>query len=132
MSKQNFDHELWKRSFLNYVFTATKLPFELEYKFALPERQWRSDVAWVDQKVALEIDGGTWVSGRHNRPSTSLNEMDKNNGYASRGWLVFHAPWAWVKDVDFAGQIITALWRRQALRKKWLDLNRENPVEIVF
>lgn len=32
---------------------------ELEHKFH-PTRKWRFDGAWPDQKIAFEVEGGTW------------------------------------------------------------------------
>ena len=26
-----------------------------------------------------------------------LGDMEKGNGYAQRGWLVFHTPWEWIE-----------------------------------
>jgi hypothetical protein len=35
---------------------ARELPFH-------PRSRWRFDLAWPDQRVAVEVDGGTWVTG---------------------------------------------------------------------
>lgn len=51
-------------------------------------RQWRFDYAIPDLKVAIEIDGGVWDYGRHNRPQGYINDMEKLNNAASLGWLV--------------------------------------------
>lgn len=96
MARQEL-RELIKRAFAQEVSKRSGVPYELEYRFAKPDRQWRSDVAWVAARVALEIDGGTWSYGRHNRASSILADMEKGNGYARRGWLVFHAPWEWLE-----------------------------------
>lgn len=51
-------------------------------------RKWRFDYAIPSVKVAIEIDGGVWEYGRHNRPQGYINDMEKLNTAASMGWLV--------------------------------------------
>ena len=85
-----------KRAFADEITRRTGEPHEYEYYFAKPERRWRSDIAFPGVKVAVEIDGGTWGYGRHNRAGSILADMEKGNGYSVRGWLVFHCPWEWI------------------------------------
>lgn len=64
---------------------------QAEWRFA-PPRRWRFDFAWgvsPCHKVALEVDGGLWVRGRHARGSGLVKEHEKMNAAAERGWLVF-------------------------------------------
>jgi very-short-patch-repair endonuclease len=58
---------------------------EAEYRFAAP-RRWRFDYAWPQQMVALEVDGGTWVAGRHTRGSGWQRDTEKLNAAAVLGW----------------------------------------------
>jgi very-short-patch-repair endonuclease len=58
---------------------------EAEYRFAVP-RRWRFDYAWVEQRVALEVDGSTWTNGRHTRGSGWQRDTEKLNAAASLGW----------------------------------------------
>ena len=58
-----------------------------EYRFH-PTRKWRFDYAFVNQKVAIEIDGGVWISGRHNRASGYVKDLEKFNAAAALGWVV--------------------------------------------
>jgi hypothetical protein len=81
--------------------------------FAAPDRKWRSDIAWPSVRVALEIDGGTWTMGRHNRPGAVLKEMEKANGYAERLWLDFHAPWEWIEIGQIEESIVAAIMKRK-------------------
>lgn len=60
---------------------------EPEYRFA-PPRRWRFDHAWVDAKVALEVDGGVWQYGRHNRATGFLKDCEKLNEAACLGWRI--------------------------------------------
>jgi very-short-patch-repair endonuclease len=59
-----------------------------EYKFC-PERKWRFDYAHPFYKIAIEIEGGLWVKGRHNRPTGYIKDMEKYNAATLRGWRVF-------------------------------------------
>lgn len=58
-----------------------------EFRFC-PERRWRFDFAIPKYKIAIEIDGGVWNYGRHNRATGYLADMEKFNAAATLGWLV--------------------------------------------
>lgn len=58
-----------------------------EYRFAKP-RRWRFDWCWVEQKVALEVQGGLFVNGRHSRGAALVKEHEKLNTAASMGYRV--------------------------------------------
>lgn len=49
---------------------------------------WRFDVAWPAYKVAVEIDGGVWLRGRHNRGGGFIEDCRKLNEAARLGWIV--------------------------------------------
>jgi hypothetical protein len=59
-----------------------------EYQFAKHlKRKWRID--WYfevnGKKVALEVEGGVWTSGRHTRGSGFIKDMEKYNTAATEG-----------------------------------------------
>lgn len=58
-----------------------------EFCFA-PPRKWRFDWAWPERMIALEIEGGIWIKGRHTRPSGFIKDMEKYNEAAIRGWRI--------------------------------------------
>ncbi len=60
-----------------------------EYKFH-PTRRWRLDLAWPDKKVAVEVQGGIFVSGRHSRGAALLKEWEKLNTAAMNGWRILY------------------------------------------
>lgn len=62
-------------------------PFERQFLFC-DNRLWRFDFAWPKLGVAVEIEGGVWVNGRHIRPSGFIKDMEKYNTAAILGWKV--------------------------------------------
>ena len=77
---------------------AAKLPTPVrEFRFH-PSRKWRFDFAFVDQMIALEIDGATWTGGRHTRGSGYESDCEKLNEAAVLGWRVFRATRTMVKS----------------------------------
>ena len=62
-------------------------PWECEYRFH-PVRRWRFDRAWPERKIALEIEGGTWVGGRHVSGSGFNADCEKYNEAALLGWTI--------------------------------------------
>ena len=71
-----------------YIFKSLGLPApESEFRFH-ETRKWRFDYAWPEKKVALEVEGAVWTSGRHTRGSGFVKDMEKYNAAASLGWRV--------------------------------------------
>lgn len=58
-----------------------------EYRFH-PTRKWRFDYAIPEFKIAIEIDGGVFIQGRHNRGSGYVKDMEKFNEAAILGWRI--------------------------------------------
>ena len=59
-----------------------------EYRFHL-KRKWRFDFAWPDQKLAVEIEGGTFKKSRHTSGPGFHNDCEKYNAAVLEGWKVF-------------------------------------------
>jgi len=75
-----------------------------EHYFAKP-RKWQFDLAWSylpecrelhpDRVLlAVEINGGGWVNGRHNRASSLEAEYEKLSHAAALGWRVIPVTYA--------------------------------------
>ena len=71
-------------------FEAYGLPPPIEEFQFHPTRKWRFDYAWPSHKIALEINGGRFVGGRHNSAEGSHKDMEKMNEAACRGWRVLY------------------------------------------
>lgn len=64
-----------------------KIAYQGEHQFC-PDRRWRADYALFDLKILIEIEGGLWVSGRHNRAPGMIADMEKYNWATMNGWKV--------------------------------------------
>ena len=62
-----------------------------ELKFD-PARSWRFDFAWPETRVALEVEGGGWIGGRHTSGAGFAADMDKYSEAAAQGWLIIRRP----------------------------------------
>ncbi len=51
-------------------------------------QDWRFDFAWVDEKVAVEMDGGIWTQGAHVRGNHYESDRKKYNAAQVNGWIV--------------------------------------------
>ena len=49
-------------------------------------RKWRVDLCWPDQKLALEIEGGVFINGRHVRPTGFIKDIEKYNALSILGY----------------------------------------------
>lgn len=61
--------------------------YKSEFRF-LADRQYRFDLAYLRQRVAIEVDGGQWMKygGRHSRDSDRWKMAEA----AAMGWRVIH------------------------------------------
>jgi very-short-patch-repair endonuclease len=80
---------------------------ELEYRFC--ERKWRFDLAWKGPKIAVEIEGGIWINGRHNRGSGFEKDMEKYNTAQLLGWTVLRYSTGQVRDGLYMADLTRAL-----------------------
>ena len=102
------------------------IPFEREFRFA-PPRRWRADfrilpfyrdhrvspfeMMW-DPNLLIEVDGGSWVEGRHTRGKGFEADLEKLNAAALLGYRVLRFTPAMVED----GRAIEVI--RQALSEE--------------
>lgn len=69
-------------------FASFGLPTPVTEHHFHPDRKWRFDFAWLDQKVALEVEGGIWIGGGHNRGKGFAKDIEKYNEAVRLGWRV--------------------------------------------
>ena len=58
-----------------------------EYQ-AIPGRRFRFDFCWVKERLAVEIQGGTYSRGAHARPLGIKRDYEKGNLAVQFGWRV--------------------------------------------
>jgi very-short-patch-repair endonuclease len=88
---------------------------KLEHKFH-PKRRWRLDMVWPAHMLAVEVEGGTWIGGRHTRGSGFEKDAEKYAEAMCMGWRVLRVT---------GSQICTG----KAL--KWIQQLRENTYSHV-
>ncbi len=75
------------------LFRQERLPeLALEFRFH-PLREWRFDYALVNERIAIEVEGGVYTEGRHVRPTGYLEDLRKYRAAVLLGWrLLRYAP----------------------------------------
>ena len=87
MAKSKQNQELNDKLFFQLLTdNGISIP-EQEYKFH-ETRKFRFDYAWLEKKIALEIEGGVWLGNksRHFSGVGILKDMEKYNLAAIKGW----------------------------------------------
>ncbi len=76
-----------ERRFLLYWQSLAGPALECEFTFH-PTRRWRADFAHIESRTLIEIEGGIWIQGRHNRPQGFAADAEKYLEAALAGWRV--------------------------------------------
>jgi hypothetical protein len=63
---------------------------EHNFKGLTGKRRWRFDVAFKDQRVAVECQGGLYSQGKHSRPKGYENDAQKSAEAQICGWIVIY------------------------------------------
>jgi very-short-patch-repair endonuclease len=94
---------------LEFHMKAAGLPaLEREFRFH-PPRRWRFDFVLLDQKLAIEVEGGTWTNGRHVRAQGFSADCEKYNQAVLDGWRVLRFTGDMVKSGEALRVIEEAL-----------------------
>lgn len=97
---------------LAFQIKAAGLPIpEREWRFH-PTRRWRFDFAWPGDKLAVEVEGGVFVQGRHSRGVGMLADMEKYASAVLMGWRVLRVAAPHIKS----GEALQ--WIEGALREE--------------
>lgn len=97
-----------KRDIFQLIMADYGVEVIREHKFH-EVRKWRFDYAIPSEKLAIEVEGGVWDYGRHNRADGFLKDMEKYNAAAEDGWrLLRYTPTDLCKTKTI-NQILNAL-----------------------
>lgn len=83
MGKSELEKELL------FQIKAYGLPKPVTERKFHPVRRFRFDFAWVDRKIAVEVEGGVWAGGRHVRGAGYKSDCEKYNLATLAGWRVY-------------------------------------------
>lgn len=83
---------------------------QTEYRFH-PDRQWRTDLAWPDLRLLVEVEGGVWMrgGGRHNRAEGFTNDARKYNSCALLGYTLLRYTGDMIESGEAAREIMQVL-----------------------
>lgn len=122
----------WKRSKLEQK-AATVLKkaglehYEEEHRFC--DRRWRFDFAFVEEKIALEVEGGIWKGsvGGHTSGTGYTKDCEKYNTATVMGWRVLRVVNSQIEN----GQMIN--WVRDLLgySNEEDPFPVDNPIEFI-
>jgi very-short-patch-repair endonuclease len=106
-------------SSLEWTFAAMMLDSGLrdwveEYQFDR-DRKFRFDFAWPGLRVAVEVEGGNFVFGRHTRGKGFETDCEKYNLATLQGWSVFRFTEKHVNDGSGVDLVKKALLQRQLM-----------------
>ena len=82
-----------------------------EYVF-LPPRKYRADFCWIEQRLIVEVDGGSWVAGRHTRGAGFEADHARDALAMIHGWRVLRCTPKQVESgvaLDWIEQILAAV-----------------------
>jgi very-short-patch-repair endonuclease len=77
----------------------------------IPGRRFRADFAWPAERLVVEVEGGTWIGGRHSRGKGFESDCEKQCLAVLDGWRYLRLTPSMIDD----GRAIE--WIRRALEQ---------------
>lgn len=86
------ERERWELELKRQLIVCDVRGWTREFVFH-PSRNWKFDFAFVECKLALEVEGGIWRpgGGAHSRPQAIERDIEKYNAALLLGWRVFRS-----------------------------------------
>jgi very-short-patch-repair endonuclease len=81
--------------------------FVQELRFKDAPHAWRIDFAIPAARLAIELEGGVWTNGRHNRGAGFIADCEKYNWLTEHGWRVLRYP----ADMVYSGAALEQVLR---------------------
>jgi very-short-patch-repair endonuclease len=75
-----------------------RIPEPVRQAQIVPGRKFRFDFAWPDHKLAVEINGGEFTQGAHNRSWGQRRDNEKSRLAQQLGWRVWTFTGSQVRD----------------------------------
>jgi very-short-patch-repair endonuclease len=91
--------ESWRR-----LFPSLPTP-TMQHKFH-PTRKWRWDFSFPEYLLAVEIQGGSWIGGGHNRGRQQQKDYEKQREAVKLGWRVLPFNTADMSDPDYCATFV--------------------------
>ena len=96
---------------LHLHIRAFGLPLPVREHRPFLDRRFRCDLAWPDRKLAVEVDGGELLHGRHNRAQGMASDCEKQNLLVLEGWACLRFTGQQVKSGMALPVVVQALDR---------------------
>ncbi len=74
----------------------------------IPGRRFRCDLVWEAERIVCEVQGGSFVAGRHSRGVGQLRDFEKLNLLTLGGWRVLQISPRQVTDGTLVGLLSRA------------------------
>lgn len=103
---------------------------ETEFRFH-PTRKWRADVAFVEQRLLVEVEGGIYVQGRHSRGAGMEADLEKYAEAACNDFRVLRVSPRQIKQGVAVGWILRALKLGNVLNvSEWKKSLKEGSLHV--
>jgi len=90
------------------MLRAYGVEHEREYRW-LPGRRFRADFAIPAARLLIEVQGGHWVNGRHNRGSGYEQDLVRQNLAQVHGWRMLQYTTGMVTSGEAIAQVMEML-----------------------
>ena len=78
-------------------------------------QDWRFDFCWPDLMIAVEVEGGAWIGGRHTRGEGFLSDLRKYEAAQRMGWTIYRTAGELIKSGNAVSTIETLIkYKREA------------------